>query len=154
MSIALNEAGLIFSTPTAYADDKRSHQCAALLRKESPVHWVEESEFCYPFWAITKHADVLEIETRNDIFLNEPRPVLGDKAADDRRAAQGDMLRTLIHMDEPDHKAYRAITATWFQPSSLRKLEGRMAELAKRYIDRMADLAISCETLRCTTRCM
>ena len=148
MSISLDEAGLIFSTPSAYADDKRWHEAAAILRKESPIHWVKESEFCYPFYAITKHADVLEIETRNDIFLNAPRPVLGDKAADDRRAEQGDMLRTLIHMDEPDHKAYRAMTAAWFQPSSLRKLEGRMAELAKRYVDRMGEFGGECDFMR------
>ena len=144
----LDEAGLIFSTPKAYSDDQRWHEGAALLRQQSPVHWVGDSEFCYPFYAITKHADVLEIETRNDIFLNEPRPVLGAKEADDRRMEHGDMLRTLIHMDEPDHKAYRAITAQWFQPSSLRKLEARMAELAKRYVDRMASLGGSCDFMQ------
>ena len=112
------------------------------------MHLIAENDFCYPFYAITKHADVLEIETRNDIFLNAPRPVLGEKAADDRRREHGDLLRTLIHMDEPDHKAYRAITAQWFQPSSLRKLEGRMAELAKRYVDRMVDLGGSCDFMQ------
>lgn len=146
--MTLDEAGLIFSTPKAYSDDRRWHQAAALLRAESPVHYVDGGDFCYPFYAITKHADVLEIETRNDIFLNALRPVLGDRAGDDRRRDQGDMLRTLIHMDEPDHKAYRAITAQWFQPSSLRKLEGRMAELAKRYVDRMATLGGSCDFMQ------
>ena len=86
----LDEAGLIFSTPKAYSDDQRWHEGAALLRQQSPVYWVGDSEFCYPFYAITKHADVLEIETRNDIFLNEPRPVLGAKEADDRRVEHGD----------------------------------------------------------------
>ena len=143
-----DEAGRIFITPAAYADDKRWHEAAAVLRRESPVHLIAENDFCYPFYAITKHADVLEIETRNDIFLNAPRPVLGEKAADDRRREHGDLLRTLIHMDEPDHKAYRAITAQWFQPSSLRKLEGRMAELAKRYVDRMVDLGGSCDFMQ------
>ena len=146
--MTLDEAGPIFSTPKAYSDDRRWHQAAALLRAESPVHYVDGGDFCYPFYAITKHADVLEIETRNDIFLNALRPVLGDRAGDDRRRDQGDMLRTLIHMDEPDHKAYRAITAQWFQPSSLRKLEGRMAELAKRYVDRMATLGGSCDFMQ------
>ncbi len=144
----VDEAGRIFTTPSAYADDRRWHEAAALLRRESPVHRIAENDFCYPFYAITKHADVLEIETRNDIFLNAPRPVLGEKAADDRRLAEGDMLRTLIHMDEPDHRAYRAITAQWFQPSSLRKLESRMAELAKRYVDRMVDLGGTCDFMR------
>lgn len=146
--MTLHEAGRIFIDPKAYADDRRWHEGAALLRSESPVHLVEGDGFCYPFYAITKHADVLEIETHHDIFLNEPRPVLGETAADDRRRDQGDMLRTLIHMDEPDHKAYRAITAAWFQPSSLRKLEARMAELAKRYVDQMASLGGTCDFMQ------
>lgn len=143
-----DEAARIFITPSAYADDGRWHEAAALLRRASPIHLIAENDFCYPFYAITKHADVLEIETRNDIFLNAPRAVLGEKAADDRRREHGDVFRTLIHMDEPDHKAYRAMTAQWFQPSSLRKLEGRMAELAKRYVDRMVDLGGSCDFMR------
>ena len=146
--MTLDEAGRIFIDPKAYANDQRWHEGAAFLRADSPVHLVEGDGFCYPFYAITKHADVLEIETRHDIFLNAPRPVLGETATDDRRREQGDMLRTLIHMDEPDHKAYRAITAQWFQPSSLRKLDGRMAELAKRYVDRMAALGTSCDFIQ------
>jgi cytochrome P450 len=146
--LTLDEAGRIFSTPRAYGDEHRWHEAAALLRRESPVHLVGENDFCYPFYAITKHADVLEIEGRNDIFINAPRPVLGEKEADDRRVRDGDMLRTLIHMDEPDHKAYRAMTGTWFQPSSLRKLEARMAELARRYVDQMMTLGSECDFMR------
>ncbi len=36
-----------------------------------------------------------------------PMTDVGAKEADDRRREHGDMLRTLIHMDEPDHKEYR-----------------------------------------------
>ena len=67
------------------------------------------------------------------------------KEADDRRAVTGDVLRTLIHMDAPDHTAFRAITADWFLPKSLSRLDARMAELAKRYVDRMADLGGECD---------
>jgi cytochrome P450 len=51
-------------------------------------------------------------------------------------------------MDEPDHKAYRAIAATWFQPNSLRRMEERMTELAVRFVDRMAELGGECDFVR------
>ena len=58
------------------------------------------------------------------------------------------MLRTLIHMDEPDHKAYRAIAAAWFQPNALKRMEDRMQELAVRFVDRMAELGTECDFVR------
>ena len=33
------------------------------------------------FWAITKHADVMEIERNPDLFTNAPVPVLAPKAS-------------------------------------------------------------------------
>lgn len=61
--------------------------------------------------------------------------------ADQRRAEQGDLLRTLIHMDDPDHHAYRGLTAEWFLPKNMAKLEGRLAELASPSAQRMVELA-------------
>jgi cytochrome P450 len=142
--LTLDEAATIFTDPAAYADERRFHAAGALLRRESPVHRVEQAGY-NPFYAITKHADVMEIERQHDKWLNAPRPILGPKEADDQRAVTGDVLRTLIHMDAPDHPAYRHIAAEWFLPKSLSRLDARMAELAKRYVDRMADLGGECD---------
>ncbi len=147
MSMSPFEAGRVFATPSAYADEAHWHEACRVLRSESPVHWVDVEGY-NPFWAITKHADVLDIELRNTTFLNAPRPTLGVAAADARRLEKGDLLRTLIHMDEPDHKIFRALTATWFQPSSLRSLEARMRELAERFVDRLADFNGRCDFVR------
>lgn len=140
----VEEAGRVFTEPAAYADDERFHAACSLLRREAPVHRVEVDGF-HPFFAVTKHADVMEIEKQHERFLNAPRPLLMPAEADDRRAMTGDVLRTLIHMDDPDHRKFRAMTADWFRPSSLSRLEARMAELARRYVDRMAELGGSCD---------
>jgi cytochrome P450 len=58
------------------------------------------------------------------------------------------MLRTLIHMDDPDHKAFRAITSAWFLPGRIRALEERIRELAVRYIEHMGELGGSCDFVR------
>jgi len=49
-----------------------------------PVHWVEHENF-NPFWVVTKHADVLDIELHPTEFLNAPRAILGTKEADANR---------------------------------------------------------------------
>jgi cytochrome P450 len=142
--LTIEEAGKVFTDPAAYADQQRFHIACALLRREAPVHRVEVAGF-NPFYAVTKHADVMEIERQHDRWLNAPRPLLGPKEADEQRALTGDLLRTLIHMDAPDHPVYRHIAADWFLPKSLSRLDERLAVLATRYVDRMADLGGECD---------
>jgi cytochrome P450 len=141
------EAGVVFVDPAAYADEDYFHRACALLRKESPVHWVEGEGF-NPFWAITKSADIFDIEARHQIFLNEPRPVLGSAMDDARRQQNGDMLRTLIHVDDPEHRNLRNVTAEWFLPKNLSKLEGVLAGFAKRYVDKMVEMGDRCDFVR------
>ena len=126
--------------PKAYADEERFRAACRVLRREHPVIRVE-SELYRPFWAVTRHADVLEIERDQEHFRNAPRPLLALAAVEALAEANGDQaLRTLIHMDDPDHKAFRAISSSWFLPGRIRVLEDRIRELAVRYIDHMAEL--------------
>ncbi len=145
--LSLSEAGRVFVDPTAYAQEERFHEATTLLRRESPVHWVDERGY-RPFWALTRHADVMEVERDNARFLSNPRPLLATEAAEAFAEEQGQVLRTLIHMDEPDHKAYRAIAAAWFQPNALKRMDDRMRELAVRFVDRMAELGTECDFVR------
>ncbi len=142
-----SEAGQVFVTPAAYADDEWFHRACSVLRREDPVHLVEHPDFA-PFWVLTKHADVLEVEVHPQEFRNAPRPVLQNLEADRRYAEQGDLLRTLIHMDDPDHKVFRAMTADWFLPKSIARLDGRLQELAVQAVARMEELGGTCDFAR------
>ncbi|XTP37620.1 cytochrome P450 [Mycobacterium sp. TJFP1] len=141
------EAAKVLADPTAYADDQRLHKALAHLRANDPVAWVDHPPY-RPFWAITKHADIMAIERANNLFLSEPRPVLVTAEADDMARAQleaGFGLRTLIHMDDPHHRKVRAIGADWFRPKAMRDLKIRVDELAKRYVDKMRDIGPECD---------
>jgi len=146
MTLTPDQAVLVFTDPAAYADDERFHEACAVLRRESPIHrFVDPTGHFNPFYAITKHKDVLEIELHNNIFINEPRPVLGPASSDRRNEENGHMLRTLIHVDDPEHRDLRGVTSEWFLPKNLSKLDARLAELAKRYVDKMAGLGGECD---------
>ncbi len=141
----LEAAGLSLADPAAFADDKTLQASLALLRREAPVHLVSPEGF-NPFWAITRHADILEIERQNHLFTNSPRSVLADAKVDEfSQSPEGQILRTLIHMDDPDHADYRNLTKDWWQPKSLRRLEARLEELAKTYVDRMRAQGATCD---------
>ena len=142
-----SKEGRALADPTAYADDARLHAALTHLRANEPVAWVDNPPY-RPFWAITKHADIMSIERENNLFISEPRPLLSTAQGDDLAKAQleaGMGLRTLIHMDDPHHRDVRAIGADWFRPKAMRALKIRVDELAKRYVDRMHEIGPECD---------
>ena len=78
----VDQAAGVFADPKSYADEPRLHAALTHLRAHAPVSLVDSPPY-RPFWAITKHADIMEIERANDLFVNEPRPLLATAEADD-----------------------------------------------------------------------
>ena len=58
-----------------YGDLETQHALFSRLRAEDPVHWTQPEGY-RPFWTISKHADVLEVERQQDLFVNAPRSKL------------------------------------------------------------------------------
>jgi cytochrome P450 len=138
----MDEAAKVFADPMSYTDEASLHAVLTHLRANAPVSWVEVPDY-RPFWAITKHADIMAIERANDVFTNSPRPVLMNTEGDEQQAAVG--INTLIHMDDPQHRVVRAIGADWFRPKAMRALKVRVDELAKRFVDQMVAAGPECD---------
>ena len=137
----MDAAARVLANPQAYTDEKKLHEALTHCRNNAPVSWVDVEGY-RPFWAVTKHADIMEIERQNDLFTNYPRPLLAITEADDallRDMEAGIGLRTLIHMDDPHHRDMRKIGVDWFRPKAMRALKTRCDELAKIYVDKMAE---------------
>ncbi len=135
----------IFVDPQRYADLDGWHQVARRLRREDPIHRVEAPGFD-PFWAITRHGDIVDVERQHDRFWNTMDSVLRVQGTLERAQAAGVELKTLIHMDGAEHRAYRQITNDWFKPASLRqRLEGSVTRLARKFVDRMLELGGECD---------
>ena len=138
----MDESAKALANPLAYADEPKLHAALAHLRANAPVSRVEVPNY-RPFWAITKHADIMDIERDNVLFTNWPRPVLTTAEGDELQAAAG--VRTLIHLDDPQHRLVRAIGADWFRPRAMRALKVRVDELAKNYVDKMMTVGPECD---------
>jgi cytochrome P450 len=61
------------------------------------------------------------------------------------------IVRSLVQMDNPDHGNYRRLTQPYFLPQNVRKLEPRIREIAKSFVDRMADKGGQCDFARDVT---
>ncbi|KQH79362.1 cytochrome [Mycobacterium gordonae] len=138
----MEEAARLLADPQAYTDEQRLHAALTRLRADAPVCRVEVPGY-RPFWAITKYADVMDIERNNALFTNWPRPVLATIEGDELQAASG--VRTLIHLDDPQHRVVRAIGSDWFRPKAMRALKIRVDELARIYVDKMMAAGPECD---------
>ena len=134
--------------PETYADEKELHDIFTFMRKEDPVSWVEPNQF-RPFWAITKHEDIIEIEKQNELFINDPRTTLMDIPTEDaiKEFTGGShlLVRSLVHMDNPDHQSYRSLTQKWFAPPNLESLKIDIRNIAKEYVNKMVDYGSECD---------
>jgi len=143
----MENAAEVLADPSAYTDEPRLHAALTHLRAHEPVSLVDLVPY-RPFWAITKHADIMEVERANTLWINEPRPLLVPAELDDLNRANNDAgigLRTLINMDDPHHRVVRAVGADWFRPKALRALKTRVDELAKIYVDKMLAAGPECD---------
>lgn len=136
------DLGAIFVDPVAYADPDSWHRDAARIRAEAPILHVDVEGFP-DFWAVTTHADVLEIERHPEVFTNAPSPVLTQLGTGfDKETAE---VKTLIQMDGYEHRTHRAIVNDWFKPGGVKKLSSRVEELARESVDQMATFGGRCD---------
>lgn len=134
--------------PETYAAEKELHNIFTFMRKNDPVSWVEPDQY-RPFWAITKHEDIIEIEKQNELFINDPRTTLMDIPTEDaiKEFTGGShlLVRSLVHMDNPDHQLYRSLTQKWFAPPNLESLKKDIRNIAKEYVNKMVDHGNECD---------
>lgn len=112
----------IITDPATYADEALYHRTFAALRSADPVHWCAPAQY-HPFWAVTRHADIMRVELDAANFRNEPRQFLvtiDDQKMMEEQTGESNFARNLVAMDNPDHKAHRALTADWFGAKSVR----------------------------------
>jgi cytochrome P450 len=146
VTAALDEAGRIFTAAAAYADPDAWHETATMIRREHPVLRVEQPDGT-PFWALTRHADVMHVERNTELFTNAEGSTLALQRPEPD-PANPPLVKTLINMDGDDHRDHRALVNEWFKPGSVRKLTDAVEGLAKRAIDDMAAHGTECDFAR------
>jgi cytochrome P450 len=143
------DIGALIVSPKAYATQKELMAGFGWLRHHNRLGRVEAEGFD-PFWAVTSHADIVEISRRHELFRNSDRastllPAASDELARTLTGGSPHLVRTLLEMDPPDHALYRRITASWFLGQNVASFAERIRPLARRAIDRMAAQGNSCD---------
>lgn len=144
-----SEVAATLIDPNAYADIERISGAYTWLREHMPLGVAKLRGFD-PFWVVTKHADILEISKNNKIFHSGDRAtILTDEYSDAMvrylRDGSPHLARTMAHMDDPDHRKYRALTSNWFMASNLAQREDAIRGIAREFVDRMLSYPGECD---------
>lgn len=139
------------ASPKTYANPALCDDMFSYLRQHDPLHWSEPKDY-RPFWAVTRHSDIMDVERNSTIFANAPRAMLRPIEQEElnRKQTGGSplLLRSLISMDPPDHVQYRRLAQAWFSPQRIKPLQEGFRALACEALDAMNDKDGACDFAR------
>lgn len=107
------------------------HELYTLMRHEAPILKHRGIDPGSPewFWAISKHADVIEVSRKFQNFSSAKKGALVNQERPDLEIA-----RMMIDTDPPDHTRLRNLVNRGFTPKAMRLLEDHFREVAHRLI--------------------
>ena len=129
---------------SAYGQNGVPHELWTHLRKESPVYWYAQRGHT-PFWAITKHEDIMEVSSQPDIFSNEAGGIIVLNEAQIQSFIEGGsgsplaQMKTIITMDPPEHRSYRKVASGYFTPRGVTNLDEIVKSSAAAIFDELPD---------------
>ena len=137
MPVTIDPYDLI--APSRYGTKGVPHDVWTLLRKESPVHRCELDGEFESFWAITKHADIIDVSSKPHLFSNREGPMIlsREQKIGVAKRASGPMGRmlTIIEMDPPEHRDFRNVARGFFTPRGISRLDAIVKESARALVD-------------------
>ena len=125
--------------PEYYQQNGYPHREWTFLRQHQPVYRYQ-GNCAEPFWAITKHADIVQIAKQPNLFTNRPRIVI---FADERGGyveQEEPPFRHLLTMDPPQHGEYRSIMSRRFTPRAVLELKPKIERITREVVDAVVDL--------------
>jgi cytochrome P450 len=141
MSLDIDAYDLI--APPHYGERGVPHDAWTTLREAAPVYRCEYGGEYQDFWAITKHADIMDISGKPEIFSNVPGITVMNRdqlaAMDNRGNTPLGQMRTIIEMDPPEHRDFRKVASGFFTPRSIQRLDEIVTESARSLIDSLGE---------------
>ena len=119
--------------PYAYEIHDDPYPTYARLRAEAPVYRNDEADF----WALSRHADVVEAFRDNARFSSSHGVSLDPSAS----GPHAHKTMSFLAMDPPMHGRMRGLVSRGFTPRRVLELEPRIRELAGRYLDEALERA-------------
>ncbi len=105
------------------------------LRRHAPVFRYAGRSNVDDFWAITRHADIIELSKQPEIWQNAPQLAVFDNSIPE---LDEEPARHLLVMDPPDHRTYRNVAARQFTPRVVNELAPHIEAMTGEVLDAAA----------------
>ena len=126
MSIVIDRPDL--KDPDLYKD-RAPYDVFEWLRREEPVYWNPETDGA-GFWALTRHADIVEVSRRADLFSsayeNGGHRIFNENEVGLTGAGDSALGIPFISRDPPIHTKYRKFVMPALAPGRLGDIEQRV----------------------------
>jgi cholest-4-en-3-one 26-monooxygenase len=115
--------------PARFAKNGYPYETWAKLRAEAPVAYIEPPGYP-PFWAVTKHADIVHVATKPEIFCSSGGITL------DMDLSGLDMVpEMIVYLDPPRHAPMRKVANQKFMRSAVRSRAEEIERIASEIVD-------------------
>ena len=125
--------------PEYYQQNGYPHREWTFLRQHQPVYRYE-GPCAEPFWAITKHSDIVQIAKQPQLFTNRPRIVIFADERGGYAEQEEPPFRHLLTMDPPQHGEYRSVMSRRFTPRAVVELKPKIERITRDVMDALVDL--------------
>jgi cytochrome P450 len=123
-------------SPDVYVDAP-PHEAFAFLRRECPVFRQSMPDGTW-YWAVTKHADVVEV-ARNPVLYSAE---VGGVVLEDQPPEQLEQTKNmLLMMDPPKHSELRKNVYPHFRPRHIGRLEDRIRAICRSILTKGAEMS-------------
>jgi cholest-4-en-3-one 26-monooxygenase len=135
--------GFDFTDPDMYVTRVPTEELAE-LRRTAPVWWNAQPPGASGFddegyWVVTRHADVLEVSRRSDIYSSQEKTAIIRHGAPVSEESLQMQRLILLNLDPPVHTKLRGIVSRGFTPRAVGNLRDALADRAGRIVQGALD---------------
>ena len=135
--------------PHAYSRREIVDEAFRTIRAESPLDKAEMEEF-EPFWVVSRHADIKEIERQPAVFHNGDKSTFitnrdGNERVKALTGGEPNLIRSLVSVDGDEHKALRSVVFPHVTPRAIKPLEEAIRGIAREFVDHMLGFGGECD---------
>ncbi|HEX4490876.1 MAG TPA: cytochrome P450, partial [Acidimicrobiia bacterium] len=127
MSVRVDPLDLV--DPARYAQRGYPHALWTQLRAEAPVAYIEAPGY-RPFWAVTKHADIVKVASQPERFSSAQGITLAREGAPPIPPSE-----ILVLLDPPKHGPVRRLVSRRFTPRAVRERRDDVERIAVDVLD-------------------
>ena len=141
MSLEIDPRELII--PKNYGVEGQPHDLWSRLREQSKLYHCSSGAL-EDFWALPRHADIMDISGKPEIFSNTRGPTLLNPEQHEALVVNRDrgafgMMKTIIEMDPPEHRDFRRVASGFFTPRSIHRLDEIVEQSAREQVDKLGE---------------